>query len=366
MTVWVPLPTLRAMPLTRTWPGLLDATLVSDAVRPHLEPAEACAVHSIFQSVLNLETRHGLITISGPSVDPLPHGLRISTELDYRSTGLRSGQLVILERHRIRISGSNLEIDLRGAAPWSPRLPVISHSVTQARWRDRAAEMRCLAAAAVRARPGAGDGMGALIDLDRGPWMGAVARIAGPRLERLAQAVRTGDRAGAGRAAESLVGLGPGLTPSGDDALVGMAAALTAMAARGSLDAAFLGPVADAVPARTTTVSATFLRHASAGQFAAGVHQLMGVLIGPDASDAQATIERCVAYGATSGADTLVGILLGLDALAPAVRDRPDALAPAVDALAPAVRDRPAVEALAPAVRDRPGAPGPEWVRNAA
>lgn len=335
MTTWEPLPTLRAMHLTRAWPRLLDATLVSDAVTPHLQRAATCVVQSTFKSVLNLETETDLITISGPSVDPLPHGLRISRELDYRSIGLRSGQLVILEPHRIRIPGANLEIDLSGAVPWSPRLPRISHVVARARWRDRAAEMRLLAAAAVRARSGARDGIGALIDLDHGPSIGPVARIAGPRLERLAQAVRTGDPVAAAVAAASLVGLGPGLTPSGDDALVGMAAAVTAMAAPDTLDATFLTPVADAAPSQTTMVSATFLRHASAGRFSASVHRLMGVLVGPDASAAQATIERCVAYGATSGADLLVGIFMGLDA-------------------------------LAPAVRDSPGVPGADWVRNAA
>lgn len=322
MTVREPLPTLRPMHLTCTWPGLLDAALVSDAITPHLERTEPWAVHSMFKSVLNLETRNGLVTITGPSVDLLPNGLRISSELDFRSTGLRSGQLVILGPHRIRIPGANIEIELSGAMPWSPRLPVMSHWIAQARWRDRAADMRRLAAAAVRARRGAGDGLGILIDPDRGPLVSAVARIAAPRLERLALAVRNGDPAAAATAAESLVGLGPGLTPSGDDALVGMAAALTAMAAPGFFDATFLGAVADAAPTRTTLVSATFLRHASVGEFSAGVHQLMRVLIGTDAADAQVAMERFVAYGATSGADTLVGALMGLDALVPAVRDR--------------------------------------------
>ena len=310
------------MHLTGGRPEQLDATLISDAITPHFERPGPCAVHSIFKSVLNLETRNGLITVGGPSVGPLPHGLRISRELDFRSTGLRSGQLMILERHRIRIPDANIEIDLSGAAPWSPRLPVLSPSVAQARWRARAVEMRRLAAAAVRARPRAGEGLGSLIDLDRGPLMGAAARLAGPRLERLALAVRSGNSMTAGVAAESLVGLGPGLTPSGDDALVGMAAVVTAMAAPGSLDATFLGSVAAQAPARTTLVSATFLRHASAGEFSAGMHQLMSVLIGPDAADARVAIERFVAYGATSGADTLVGVLMGLDALVLAVRDR--------------------------------------------
>ena len=61
MTVREPLPTLRAMHLTRTWPGVLDAMLVSDAITPHLERAEPCAVHSIFESVLNLETPSALL-----------------------------------------------------------------------------------------------------------------------------------------------------------------------------------------------------------------------------------------------------------------------------------------------------------------
>ena len=328
MTVWEPLPTIRAMHLTCTWPGLLDATLVSDAIRSHLELPEPCAVHSIIKSVLNIETRSGLITIGGPSVGPLPHGLRISREIHFQSMGLRPGQHAILERHRIRIPSCNIEIDLTGAVPWSPRLPIVNHYLAQARWRDRAWEMRRLVAGAVRARPGAEDGLGALIDLDRSAPLGAVARIAGPRLERLAEAVRAADPMAAGLAAESLVGLGPGLTPSGDDALVGLAAAVTAMAAPRTLDATFLGRVADAAPTRTTTVSATFLRHASAGQFSAGLHQLMGVLIGPDPSDAAATIERCVAYGATSGTDTLVGVVMGLDALATAVPLRPSVPVP--------------------------------------
>jgi hypothetical protein len=310
------------MQLTSTRPGGFDATLVSNAIRPYLEQGGSCVVHSVFRAVLNLETRDGLITIGGPSVEPLPHGLCIRGPIDFRATGLRTGQDVILDRRRIRIPAFDIDIDLSRAASWSPRLLLADPHLARARWRIRAPEIRRLVAAAVRARPGSRDGLGDLIDHDGRALLGPVARLAAPRLERFAAALRHADPAAAGMAAESLLGLGPGLTPSGDDALVGMAAAVTALATPGTLDASFLRRAVDTASTRTTAVSATFLRHAAAGEFSGGLHGLMAAFIGPDPSDMVATIERSVAYGATSGADTLVGVFMGLDALAGTVPQR--------------------------------------------
>ncbi|MBI2762588.1 MAG: DUF2877 domain-containing protein [Chloroflexi bacterium] len=311
------------MHLTSTRPGQLDATLVSDAIRPHLERGRSGVVHSVFRAVVNLETRDGLITIGGPSVEPLPHGLRTRGPLDFQTMGLRPGQHVILDRRWIRIPACDIDIDLSLAANWSPRLPANDPELARARWRIRARDVRSLVAAAVRARPGSRDGLGDLIDTDGHSPLRPVARLAAPRLERLASAVRDADPSAAGTAAESLVGLGPGLTPSGDDALIGMAAALTALAAPGTLDATFLRRAVETAPNRTTAVSTTFLRHAAAGEFCGGLHGLMAGLTGPDPSEVRSAIERSVAFGATSGADTLVGVLMGLDAMVASVLDAP-------------------------------------------
>ncbi len=309
------------MHLTSTRPGEFDATLVSDAIRPCLEQGGSGAVHSVFRAVLNLQTRAGLMTIGGPSVEPLPHGLLLAGPLDFQTLGLRTGQQVVLNGTTIQIPAYGIDIDLSRAVSWSPRLPATDPDLARARWRLRARHVRILAAAAVRARAGSGDGLGDLIDHRGNAPLRPVARLAAPRLERLAEAVGNADRAAAGMAAESLVGLGPGLTPAGDDALVGLAAAVTAMAGPGTLDATFLRRVADTASSRTTAVSTAFLRHATAGEFSAGLHRLLAVLIGPDPSDVATTIERSVALGATSGTDTLVGVLWGLDALTAAVLD---------------------------------------------
>ena len=109
-------------------------------------------------------------------------------------------------------------------------------------------------------------------------------------------------------AVRSLVGLGPGLTPAGDDVVAG---ALVALVAAGDLDRA--GAVLDGVrPCRhgTTTLSAALLDHAGAGR---AVPQLARFLSAPTDPDALAGL---LAVGGTSGAALALGAGIGLSAAA--------------------------------------------------
>ena len=122
-----------------------------------------------------------------------------------------------------------------------------------------------------------------------------------------------GDSTAAANAATGLIGLGPGLTPSGDDVLVGVEAALHAL---GSPSAGFLALAVGDVEVRTTALAATLLRHAAAGEFAERLHTLLAALLGSDDEQIAAAVDRAVAWGATSGTDCLVGVLVGLDVAA--------------------------------------------------
>jgi hypothetical protein len=134
--------------------------------------------------------------------------------------------------------------------------------------------------------------------------------VARPIVAELIVALETGDRGAAAAVAARLIGLGPGLTPSGDDVLVGIEASLHALA---HPSAGFLALALGDVDGRTPALAATFLRHAAAGEFAERLHALMAALLGPDDERIAAAIERAVAWGATSGTDCLVGVLIGLD-----------------------------------------------------
>jgi hypothetical protein len=118
------------------------------------------------------------------------------------------------------------------------------------------------------------------------------------------------DRAAAAKSAHDLIGLGPGVTPSGDDLLVGLEAALHALA---DPRAGFLAAALTDIDERTTVVAATLLRRAAQGEFAERIHRLLAALLGPDDRAIPGAIERAVAWGATSGTDCLVGVLAGLD-----------------------------------------------------
>ncbi|MBA3876002.1 MAG: hypothetical protein C0498_03560 [Anaerolinea sp.] len=300
--------------------GVLDGTLVSDAILPLLDRGGRGEVHSVFASALNLEVGGHLITITARSLDPLPNGIRVGPDMDFRGAGLRPGLRVQVGAWRIVIPGARMWIDLDGATPWSPQIARakrgIAGDTALERWLARAAGVRALAATRVGLRSDGRAGLGPLLSPAASIPLPSVAALAAPRLARLSAALRDGGEAAASAAAEQLVGLGPGLTPSGDDALVGVAAALAATAGPDTAATAFLRRAADGAAARTTAVAAMFLWHAAAGQFAGRLHALLAALLDPDLELLVPAIDRAIGWGATSGTDTLVGVLAGLDAVA--------------------------------------------------
>jgi hypothetical protein len=108
---------------------------------------------------------------------------------------------------------------------------------------------------------------------------------------------------------ERVLGWGEGLTPSGDDALVGfLAAHAVTRDGDGVRDLSELrSEIVDAAPGRTTFVSAALLAHAVAGRFSQPIEGLRGA----HSSRAVARrANRLARVGATSGLDTLAGIWL--------------------------------------------------------
>lgn len=122
---------------------------------------------------------------------------------------------------------------------------------------------------------------------------------------------------GAVTAAERLVGLGPGLTPSGDDVLAGLMVTLRHLgAATGSARAVdlagWLGATAtfDA-RTRTTPISATLLHCAARGEACPEVLAVLRALAGRQ--PLEPALRRLCELGHSSGADLAQGIAIGLE-----------------------------------------------------
>ena len=145
-----------------------------------------------------------------------------------------------------------------------------------------------------------------------GPW-----GLSGHTMpEILARACVAGDLAHAVDAAERIVGLGPGLTPSGDDALSGLLLALRLLGGavpgggRAVWLADWLGAAVTAHASdRTTSLAATLLHCAARGQASVEAARVLRGIAGQD--PLVAAVRRLLATGHTSGADLAWGLLIG-------------------------------------------------------
>lgn len=260
-------------------------------------------VHSAHEQVVNVRTPDGLLCcLSTADLDDAPRTIRIPAEA-WSRTAWREGDAVRFLPGELRHRGAYADttVTLAGATRWDP---VTADLATLS-----PAHLRAAAAVIERSL---------LPAVDRSPFEAASADELARRTRLLGSAVREHDPAATTAAARSLIGLGFGLTPSGDDILTGLAvlAAADGMRLATALPA-LVAAVAETDEAtletRTTPVSAATLAEAVAGRARARVHDLVAAIAGDVAARPFAdAIARVREIGHTSGADVLTGIRLGL------------------------------------------------------
>jgi len=260
----------------------------------------------------NLVTSGGeVIALVGPAIGngPLNIVLEGTGVLEQVRPGLPArfsdGQLVL---------GDSLVVLLEGAYLWRPEV----------NWECLATQQRRLedGLAVLRGWLSQNDVVNGLLDLSTSPfapvgtrWPHDLAFLARARagINGLLHALQDGNRSGIRESAALLAGLGPGLTPAGDDYLVGFMAGLRVWP--GSLESSGLAPVEvcqiifEAAEGRTTLLSRAFLRSAKEGLFGEDWHELLAALIKREATGIQRAVRCILSSGATSGADALAGFL---------------------------------------------------------
>jgi hypothetical protein len=148
---------------------------------------------------------------------------------------------------------------------------------------------------------------------NRDPLNLAFLAMAQAGIKGLLHALQGGDRSSIRESAALLAGLGPGLTPAGDDYLVGLMAGLRVWP--DPLENSGLSPpqvcqiIFEAAEGRTTLLSRAFLRSAKEGLFGENWHELLTALVEGETIGIQRAARRILSSGATSGADALAGFL---------------------------------------------------------
>jgi hypothetical protein len=109
------------------------------------------------------------------------------------------------------------------------------------------------------------------------------------------------------QAVSQLAGLGSGLTPAGDDYLMGVMVALWLKGQREPLPG-----IAQVAAPRTTNLSAAFLKAAARGEYLELWHTLAQTLYAGEAEAFSRAVERIAQFGASSGQEALAGFSITL------------------------------------------------------
>jgi hypothetical protein len=248
-------------------------------------------VHSVFARACNVVDGDWMWTLAAPGVAAAPTALVLSDgePIDLRCC-YRVGDRVA--RRRARLASRAALVDLADANVWRPcsRAPSADRSRIVANLR------RCRAKLDARLPEHA-----SIIHREGRPVCVALERACGDRDLETAIAL-----------ASRLVGWGEGLTPAGDDFLVGLLAALHA------LDeplAARLGAALEAQCERTTAIAAHALRLAARGHFSADLVDLRDALLSScDFAMLDRATDDALDVGATSGCDRVSGLVAGMSA----------------------------------------------------
>lgn len=267
-----------------------------------LAAGDSCAtVHSVYSRTLNLRLESGaLLSLIREDTMLHPFAARLGCQEMEWLSAVNEGMQCLIQAGIIQLPG-NISITWEEAAAQD-----LGSEHLQGGWPDPGILNMLYREAVGQA---GGSALGFLLDGSQDskllPWKDQILRFTAAAL-----AAKPEEAAVNG---EPLIGLGWGLTPTCDDYMAGLLAALWAGKGYPREKLLALGEGLWARSAgRTTAVSAEFFRWAARGYFSRGILDLLACVLKDDAAGLPEAMRRLLSVGHSSGCDTLMGITCGL------------------------------------------------------
>ncbi len=271
-------------------------------------------IHSVFTEAVNLRLgkKENLLTLLTINCGDLPQGIRLDTSDGFSFNEiLNQNEKMTCREGFLRDEQGNLIIDLNQATRWECKLPFVNMEKKAVRtawanaWnaldeRDKRME-----------KPLVISGLFRDLGLKTTSARKMISSISGILEGTNYFVIPLFD-------AFNLIGLGPGLTPSGDDFLVGFLAGLYCRVGederRRKFFAAF-GKYVNRFSKETNDISRTYLYHATRGQVSSRLVKLAEAISrGESSVNLMQIAEEAMNVGHSSGMETIAGLLLGLSA----------------------------------------------------
>jgi len=279
--------------------------------------AELGVTRSRFAQAINIAMPGTILSLLSTELPRMPNCIHCSpSSIKFLRDNLHSTTVIYIGNYQLSIPSLQLTASLPSSGLWEPRPALSSYH-----WSRISVFYHKRLLASYLARHASPEGLAPLVGpllLNRSTTDTPLHQMALPLLRLLLKSTIEQDIIGVVGAVTGLAGLGPGLTPSGDDVLGGFIAVMALLAEYLSDEAAFYQAIALCIPglarSRTLSLSSVLLEHAAHGEVAEHLGNLLLSLALPveNSEVVQEAAARLLAYGATSGADTLLGVLLAL------------------------------------------------------
>lgn len=279
------------------------------------------SVHSVFHQACNLRLEsHALLTLLLAKQNNVPNGIRIDPAFQLPFLNLiRVGQPVACRGGILRIGESDLSIDLRTARPWRIDLKELHIDLSQ----PSQARAWTVAWSELKNSARKSDLSTKIIDMHsrsqqphgNSSTLECLEHSSRHTVLALLQATKHFQLEKAKTSIRPLIGLGPGLTPSGDDFLVGYLAGLWSTTDHSSTRTQFLAALDRELAETsqsTTDISCTYLRSAAQGHVSEPIailaHRLKRA---NNTASVRTAAQVALQVGHSSGTDGVLGLLLG-------------------------------------------------------
>ena len=264
-------------------------------------------MNACFERTVTARSEDEFLVVGDGSVSPHPCTITLAQAVPRPVLGTR-----------VKVTEGTLEfgcgpsLSLEGMATFSPRLGVATVAPA-----DQVGEALHEARRAARSLPYRGGlhdlfglGLAQRTGAEGALWDCCYREVSGAR-----RALRRRDEDGLLAACSRLAGLGLGLTPSGDDYVAGLAAALRFCGESTGVTCGQLAEaMAVAVAPNTTPYSAFLVGCASRGLVSRSVADWLGAVVGGRIEEVEAVTVEVSRTGHSSGVDVLAGLVDGVEA----------------------------------------------------
>jgi len=271
-------------------------------------------VSALFENSFYVEMDGGLACIGHVGLDASPLNVVTAApgNMNWRASGACLGDTVSISANTIFV-GNRFSFVMADANSWSPDPRPATWSTESLKSGLAAFRMACAGHVPL-------DGLGGFIEVDAGLFDGRpVCRIAKNPIDGLYEglmvALRDPDRKSMKglKWIRRLIGVGPGLTPSGDDFIGGMMVALHGL---GELEVCrqLWAPTRRCATEAGNPIAMAHLEAAAEGLASAGIHRAMAIIMAGGTGVTAETLDNIDRIGHTSGWDAMAGIVMVFDA----------------------------------------------------